>query len=147
MSHFKAKMHQILFTASVRSSVPPFVSNSIWATGERTDGQRDVVRPPFRLLMEFDTNWLQWWTVIPRWVTFTDNRCHFCCPVPFFSVELFFPGDLTRYWTYRGSFTTPPCYETVTWIIFRETISISSRDVSHTYPLDNRVSMTSFCLS
>jgi len=38
-------------------------------------------------------------------------------------------GDLTRYWTYRGSFTTPPCYETVTWIIFHEPISISSRDV------------------
>jgi len=48
-------------------------------------------------------------------------------------------GDLTRYWTYRGSFTTPPCYETVTWIIFHEPISISSRDVRQTSHSDKTV--------
>jgi len=46
---------------------------------------------------------------------------------------VFVSGDLTHYWTYRGSFTTPPCYETVTWIIFRDPISISSRDVSQSF--------------
>ncbi|ESO00617.1 hypothetical protein HELRODRAFT_192545 [Helobdella robusta] len=38
--------------------------------------------------------------------------------------------DLTKYWTYKGSFTTPPCYETVTWIVFHNSISITSEDLA-----------------
>jgi len=41
----------------------------------------------------------------------------------------FVAEDTSNYWTYKGSFTTPPCYETVTWILMQETISVTSRTV------------------
>ena len=33
------------------------------------------------------------------------------------------------YWTYEGSLTTPPLYESVTWIVFRDPIFVSERQV------------------
>ncbi|XP_037085141.1 carbonic anhydrase-like [Pollicipes pollicipes] len=38
--------------------------------------------------------------------------------------DLFLP-DTTRYWTYEGSLTTPPLYESVTWIVFSQPVTIS----------------------
>ncbi|KAG8182924.1 hypothetical protein JTE90_028746 [Oedothorax gibbosus] len=35
-----------------------------------------------------------------------------------------FPADQS-YWTYPGSLTTPPCYESVTWILFKNPITLS----------------------
>lgn len=35
-----------------------------------------------------------------------------------------------HYWTYPGSLTTPPLSESVTWIVLREPISISEKQVS-----------------
>lgn len=40
------------------------------------------------------------------------------------------PNDLTQYFTYHGSLTTPPCAEAVTWIDFKEPIKIKSSQVS-----------------
>ena len=39
------------------------------------------------------------------------------------------PANLD-YWTYPGSLTTPPLLECVTWIVLRESISVSSEQVS-----------------
>ncbi|XP_069710421.1 carbonic anhydrase 3-like isoform X1 [Phaenicophaeus curvirostris] len=46
-------------------------------------------------------------------------------PFPNFDPSILFPKS-HDYWTYHGSFTTPPCEECITWIILREPITVSS---------------------
>ncbi|XP_068604451.1 carbonic anhydrase [Brachionichthys hirsutus] len=41
-----------------------------------------------------------------------------------FDAKTLLPGSLA-YWTYDGSLTTPPLYESVTWIVLRDPISVS----------------------
>ncbi|XP_061172322.1 carbonic anhydrase-like [Saccostrea echinata] len=38
-------------------------------------------------------------------------------------------NDVSQYWTYHGSLTTPPLLETVTWIIFRNHMEISQEQM------------------
>lgn len=39
--------------------------------------------------------------------------------------------DLSRhYYTYKGSLTTPPYYESVTWIVYRNPIYVSRQQVA-----------------
>jgi carbonic anhydrase len=49
-----------------------------------------------------------------------------------FTMASLLPQDLEIYYTYRGSLTTPPCSEVVTWIVFPEPQFISYRQVSNT---------------
>ncbi|KAG7488249.1 hypothetical protein MATL_G00033570 [Megalops atlanticus] len=42
-----------------------------------------------------------------------------------FDPTILLPGSLD-YWTYDGSLTTPPLLESVTWIVLKESISVSS---------------------
>ncbi|PAA88613.1 hypothetical protein BOX15_Mlig030900g1 [Macrostomum lignano] len=38
----------------------------------------------------------------------------------------FLPANLTEIFSYEGSLTTPPCFESVQWTVFREPISMSA---------------------
>lgn len=42
-----------------------------------------------------------------------------------------------RFYTYRGSLTTPPCSEAVTWILFPDTLSISLTQIAKFRELSN----------
>lgn len=44
-------------------------------------------------------------------------------------ISTLLPSDITRYWTYAGSLTTPPCFESVTWIVFKNPIEISEQQL------------------
>jgi len=46
--------------------------------------------------------------------------------IPLNPKELFEDVDLSRYWTYDGSFTTPPCTEGVHWHVVQEPVHISA---------------------
>ncbi|XP_020656391.3 carbonic anhydrase 9 [Pogona vitticeps] len=47
-----------------------------------------------------------------------------------FDVAKLLPHDLSRYFHYNGSLTTPPCYQTVNWTIFNQTIQLSQDQIS-----------------
>ncbi|KAK3602213.1 hypothetical protein CHS0354_039960 [Potamilus streckersoni] len=52
-----------------------------------------------------------------------------------FALREFLPKKLDIYCRYSGSLTTPPCYESVTWFIFYETIEISEEQL-HSFRQD-----------
>lgn len=41
------------------------------------------------------------------------------------------PNDLDHFFKYSGSLTTPPCSESVTWIVFREISGISVEQMNY----------------
>lgn len=58
-----------------------------------------------------------------------------------FNPKCLLPSSL-HYWTYLGSLTTPPLHESVTWIVLKEPIAVSEKQVcvSHCPSEDNAVS-------
>ncbi|KAF6076760.1 carbonic anhydrase 7 [Phyllostomus discolor] len=57
-------------------------------------------------------------------VRFKGTKAQFTC----FNAKCLLPAS-RHYWTYPGSLTTPPLSESVTWIVLREPISISERQM------------------
>lgn len=47
------------------------------------------------------------------------------CPLSEINIQTLIPEN-SSYWTYEGSLTTPPCYESVTWIVFKDPIELSA---------------------
>ena len=46
------------------------------------------------------------------------------------SIEELLPERPEEYYRYRGSLTTPPCYPTVLWTVFRNPVQISQEQVT-----------------
>jgi len=57
-----------------------------------------------------------------------------------FDLNSIFPSNTKDYYNYRGSLTTPPCTETVNWIVFKQPIILSLSQVlklKNNMPLNN----------
>ncbi|KFQ33294.1 Carbonic anhydrase 9, partial [Mesitornis unicolor] len=50
--------------------------------------------------------------------------------VPGFNIAGLLPANLKHYFHYNGSLTTPPCYQTVKWTIFNQTLLLSYDQMS-----------------
>ncbi|XP_029437664.1 carbonic anhydrase 14 isoform X8 [Rhinatrema bivittatum] len=50
--------------------------------------------------------------------------------IPSFDVQYLLPDQLDQYYRYRGSLTTPPCYESVLWTVFYQKVQISTAQLS-----------------
>lgn len=49
--------------------------------------------------------------------------------VPGFNIRALLPARLDEFYRYDGSLTTPPCYPSVLWTIFRNHVTISRKQV------------------
>lgn len=50
-----------------------------------------------------------------------------------FTIRSMLPESTELYFTYKGSLTTPPCFEVVTWIDFKHPIRLSHNQVHNYY--------------
>ncbi|NXT45614.1 CAH9 anhydrase, partial [Pluvianellus socialis] len=50
--------------------------------------------------------------------------------VPGFNIAGLLPANLKLYFHYNGSLTTPPCYQTVKWTVFNQTVLLSHDQMS-----------------
>uniref|UniRef100_A0A3B4YPL9 Carbonic anhydrase n=1 Tax=Seriola lalandi dorsalis TaxID=1841481 RepID=A0A3B4YPL9_SERLL len=56
---------------------------------------------------------------------------HVRVQVPGFNIRALLPARLDEYYRYDGSLTTPPCYPSVLWTVFRNHVTISRKQVLH----------------
>jgi carbonic anhydrase len=51
------------------------------------------------------------------------------------NIESIVLENLSDYWTYSGSLTTPPCTECVQWVVFKEPIEVSEEQIKKCHSL------------
>lgn len=51
-------------------------------------------------------------------------------PISNVNLDDLIPSTLNNYFRYKGSLTTPPCYESVTWTVFDEPLPISEKQLN-----------------
>lgn len=66
--------------------------------------------------------------------------------VPGLDVSALLPSDLSRYFRYEGSLTTPPCAQGVIWTVFNQTVRLSAKQLHTLYsslwgPEDSRLQL------
>uniref|UniRef100_A0A3Q2YYR6 Carbonic anhydrase 12-like n=1 Tax=Hippocampus comes TaxID=109280 RepID=A0A3Q2YYR6_HIPCM len=81
--------------------------------------------------------------------------------IPAFDIRTLMPQRLDEYFRYDGSLTTPPCYQSVQWTVFKNPITVSQAQVTYLpfsiavplinnfrkpLPIENRVVLSSFKL-
>ncbi|XP_033115368.1 carbonic anhydrase 13-like [Anneissia japonica] len=54
-----------------------------------------------------------------------------------FDLNSILPDDLTRFYRYPGSLTTPECNEAIVWTVFKKPISLSSSQIARFRTLQN----------
>jgi len=57
-----------------------------------------------------------------------------------YDLKLILPKNISEYYSYEGSLTTPPCSENVSWVVFKDPITLSLNQVlklKHNMPLNN----------
>ncbi|KAM4614975.1 carbonic anhydrase 9 [Polymixia lowei] len=50
--------------------------------------------------------------------------------IPGFNIRHLLPSNLDKFYRYTGSLTTPPCFQTVNWTMFNDTITVSRRQLA-----------------
>ncbi|XP_063067377.1 carbonic anhydrase 9 isoform X2 [Engraulis encrasicolus] len=50
--------------------------------------------------------------------------------IPGFNARHLLPNSLERFYRYTGSLTTPPCFQTVNWTMFNDTVTVSRKQLA-----------------
>uniref|UniRef100_A0A667YA94 Carbonic anhydrase n=1 Tax=Myripristis murdjan TaxID=586833 RepID=A0A667YA94_9TELE len=109
---FAAEMHVVHFN----SDKYPNISMAV----DKSDGLAVL-----GVLIEVRScGWVKW---LPIFIN--DQRVQ----VPGFNIRALLPARLDEYYRYDGSLTTPPCYPSVLWTLFRNPVTISRKQLFKWY--------------
>jgi len=110
--HFVAELHVVHWNTEVCGS---FAEAAKSATGI------GILTVLFKIGPHENTNFAKLISLLAE-VNYADESA----PIPGgFDPSSLLPEDKTNYWTYSGSLTTPPCFESARFLIFKEPVEVS----------------------